>query len=592
MTSIPNRSRSGGKIVRPRRTSAARATTPYSRPSPANPNWLSRFVISPTRFVASGAGKILSTVLDLDSSPTSSSSVTSSPHSSDTDSNHAEEEVATFDDENDAGNNKNKHFIEQLVMQETFSREECDRLIKRIRSRVVDSPANDGEGDKRLGDMPNMILDNIASPDLCNAAVMEAKKWLQEKKSGLDSNFDLGYGSRSLNLATLPQAPNDEGSPVDLAKSYMRTLPPWSSPSLDHIKPPTLAGIQLFKDEEPHLFGGNSTSSSKLKKDSSATRSWSIQDELRRVRSRATEEMLRTLPSSKIDWSTFSMEYKNNVNSSAIKNTEATLGEKKVHDLTNFVDASSNLARGLGTQATPDLESKLDAFLTESVLPDPANINSEQKNEGFGAVQQTEGSRDECGGITTLGQREGLSYDMRRDDVFVKVNGTNSTNEANGQLDSLEETVEAISFRVHDGDYSEFKEKVGADNTLANGLSPSGLSLYAGEAIEQNRKALDNEPSTVDLSRERPGKVVLEQGTCMLSSESIEVPDMMVNDTDAVKENDGVASASQNSSSIPYEAGQQGSESELAATSTSIAKQKGKRITTRYNRRGRGRRVQ
>ncbi|KAE9603744.1 hypothetical protein Lal_00002057 [Lupinus albus] len=591
MASIP-RSRSGGKILRPRRTSAARATTPYSRPSPANPNWLSRFVISPTRFVASGAGKILSTVLDLDSSPTSSSSVTSSPYSSDTDSNHAEEEVDTFDDENGAGNNKNKHFIEQLVMQETFSREECDRLIKKIRSRVVDSPANDGDGDKRLGDMPNRILDSdIASPDLCSAAVMEAKKWLQEKKSGLDPNFDLGYGSRSLNLATLPQAPKDEGSPVDLAKSYMLTLPPWLSPSLDHIKPPTLAGIQLFKEEEPHLFGGNSTSSSKLKKDSSATRSWSIQDELRRVRSRATEEMLRTLPSSKIDWSTFSMEYKNNLNSSAIENTEATLGAK-VHDFTNSVDASSNLSRGLGTQATPDLESKLDGFLTESVLSDPAIINSDQKNQGFGAAQQTEGSRDECRGITTSGRREGFSDDLCGDDGFVKVNGINNTNEANGQLDSLEETLEAISFRVHDGNYSEFKEKVGTDNTLANGLPPSGPSLYAGEAIEQNRKALDNETSTVDLSREMPAKVVLEQGTCMLSSESIEVPDMMVNDTVAVKEIDSVASASQNSSSVPYEAGQQGSESELAATSTSIAKQNGKRITTRYNRRGHGRRVQ
>ncbi|CAL0305685.1 unnamed protein product [Lupinus luteus] len=587
MASIPSRSRSGGKIVRPRRTAAARATTPYSRPSPANPNWLSRFVISPTRFVASGAGKILSTVLDLDSSPTSSSS-----HSSDTDSNHAEEEVDTFDYENGAGNNKNKHFIEQLVMQETFSREECDRLIKKIRSRVVDSPANDGDGDKRLGDMPNRILDSdIASPDLCSAAVMEAKKWLQEKKSGLDSNLDLGYGSRSLNLATLSQAPKDEGSPVDLAKSYMRALPPWSSPSLDHIKPPTLAGIQLFKEEEPHLFCGNSASSSKLKKDSSATRSWSIRDELRRVRSRATEEMLRTLPSSKIDWSTFSMEYKNNVNSSAIENTEATLGEK-VQDFTNFVDASSNLARGLGTQATPDLESKLDGFLTESVLPHHAIINSEQKNQGFGAVQQTKGSQDECGGITTSGQREGLSDDLRRDDGFVKVNGINNTNEANGQLDSLEETVEAISFRVHDGNYSEFKEKFGTNNTLANGLHPSGPSLYAGEGIEQNRKALDNEPSTVDLSPERAAKVVLEQGTCMLSSESIEVPNTMVNDTVAVKENDGVASVSQNSSSVPYEAGQLGSESELAATSSSIAKQKGKRNTSRYNSRGRGRRVQ
>jgi hypothetical protein len=60
------------------------------------------------------------------------------------------------------------------------------------------------------------------------------------------------------------QAPKDEGSPVDVAKSYMRSRPPWSSPSVDHTKPPTLSGIQLFKEETPYIFGGNSTSSLKV----------------------------------------------------------------------------------------------------------------------------------------------------------------------------------------------------------------------------------------------------------------------------------------------------------------------------------------
>jgi len=50
------------------------------------------------------------------------------------------------------------------------------------------------------------------------------------------------------------QAPKDEGSPVDVAKSYMRSRPPWSSPSVDHTKPPTLSGIQLFKEETPHIW--------------------------------------------------------------------------------------------------------------------------------------------------------------------------------------------------------------------------------------------------------------------------------------------------------------------------------------------------
>lgn len=91
-----------------------------------------------------------------------------------------------------------------------------------------------------------------------------------------------------------------------------------------------------------------------LKRDSSATGSWSIQDEIRRVRSRATEDLLRTLPSSKIDWSALGMENKNNVDSSAIENIGASLAER-VHNSTNLVDASANLARGFGSQVSPGM---------------------------------------------------------------------------------------------------------------------------------------------------------------------------------------------------------------------------------------------
>ena len=89
MASVPG-SRSGGKIVRTRRSAAARSHTPYDRPAPPpeppSPNWLSRFVISPSRFIASGAGKIFSSVLDLDNSPSDSSSATCSLSSSANDS--------------------------------------------------------------------------------------------------------------------------------------------------------------------------------------------------------------------------------------------------------------------------------------------------------------------------------------------------------------------------------------------------------------------------------------------------------------------------------------------------------------------------
>lgn len=72
------------------------------------------------------------------------------------------------------------------------------------------------------------------------------------------------------------------------------------------------------------------------------------------------------------------------------------------------------------------------------------------------------------------------------------------------------------------------------------------------------------------------------------------MPDVSVNNTAALKD-EGVASGSQNSSSVQYEiqqnSSQPGPESGLAATTpTSTAKQKGKRLT-RYNRRDRGRGV-
>ena len=87
----------------------------------------------------------------------------------------------------------------------------------------------------------------------------------------------------------------------------------------------------------------------KLKRDSPATGSWSIQHEIRKVRSRATENMLRTPASSKINWSGLALEYKNNLDSSATRDTGASMGEK-VHNFTSSIDVSVNSARGFNTE--------------------------------------------------------------------------------------------------------------------------------------------------------------------------------------------------------------------------------------------------
>lgn len=71
-----------------------------------------------------------------------------------------------------------------------------------------------------------------------------------------------------VNLFTfyLQFAEGQAGSPVDMAKSYMRARPLWSSPSPAHIETttPSPSGVQLFKEDTPYSFGRNSLSSSKV----------------------------------------------------------------------------------------------------------------------------------------------------------------------------------------------------------------------------------------------------------------------------------------------------------------------------------------
>ena len=68
-------------------------------------------------------------------------------------------------------------------------------------------------------------------------------------------------------LICLFQVVEDEvGSPVDMAKLYMRTRPLWASPTFKNGEFNSLspAGAHLFREETPYSFGGNSLSSSKV----------------------------------------------------------------------------------------------------------------------------------------------------------------------------------------------------------------------------------------------------------------------------------------------------------------------------------------
>lgn len=195
--------------MRGRRIAAAR--TPYYRPTleppvPENPSWL----VSTTRMIASGAGKLISSVFGSDSSSSSSSSSSASSggessaednvdddnNDMDTSSHRADKltktEAATEiiksfrkEPQPSTGKSETKCLIEQLLMQETFSREECDRLIEIIRSRAIGCPTADDGLYGRLSEHPDRIVDSDAPmPDL-RTAVMEAKKVVRGEEAGI-----------------------------------------------------------------------------------------------------------------------------------------------------------------------------------------------------------------------------------------------------------------------------------------------------------------------------------------------------------------------------------------------------------------------
>ncbi|CAN6250464.1 unnamed protein product [Urochloa humidicola] len=229
----------------------------------SSPGWLSGFV--------SGAKRVISSVL-LFSSPEETGS------GEEEDDDEEEEGNGLNSDENEDAldahgaivpYSESKLAIEQMVMKETFTRDECDKMVELIKSRVIDhtfpeareygSPEeipsrNAGIGQDFTGAWRSLSHDRNflksvplssmrpgsfspgsplqASPELCTAAVTEAKKWLEEKRQGLGSKPE-DNGTCTLNTDMLSSGiDSDMGSPADLAKSYMQSLPPWQSPFL------------------------------------------------------------------------------------------------------------------------------------------------------------------------------------------------------------------------------------------------------------------------------------------------------------------------------------------------------------------------
>ncbi|XP_020269999.1 uncharacterized protein LOC109845185 isoform X1 [Asparagus officinalis] len=218
-----------------------------------------------------------------------------------------------------------KQAIEQLLMQETFSRDEGEELIKLVESRVVEVVKDEmhKEPDRTTDNvvaslrtwkylnlsrkLPEAVSNpsgnlNANSPgypafqvpetELHNSAVIKAKKWLEDKKVASSSRVDFDCRACTFDTNMLQKDfGGEEGSPVDLAKSYMQSVSPWRSSlrSIRFEKTPC-TGMHLYNDEAPSTTPNYSMSSSKgLKRDHPSCGLHDLVDESRRVRLKSTD---------------------------------------------------------------------------------------------------------------------------------------------------------------------------------------------------------------------------------------------------------------------------------------------------------------
>ncbi|KAJ6837259.1 uncharacterized protein M6B38_121960 [Iris pallida] len=289
--------------------------------------------------IISGAGKVISSVFRSDDpSPSSSYSNSNSAEeeSSDVSSRECEEhkqieeKLEPVKDYNGRSlaiisEIESKQAIEQLIMQETFSREEFNHLTKIIHSRVVgedgshkellDRPTGNAiafagawksfnqasEVQEKLSLSPSSLVAisprfsgcRVLTPDLRHSAVSEAKKWLDDKKLATRSNVDYHHEPCTLNTG-MPRydIEGEVGSPVDIAKSYIQSLPPWKSLSSPGIEKSPHTTTHLYKDND--TANHYSPSSKGLKRRYLDIGPQDTLDEIRNIRSKASANVSDT----------------------------------------------------------------------------------------------------------------------------------------------------------------------------------------------------------------------------------------------------------------------------------------------------------
>nr|XP_017241033.1 PREDICTED: protein KAKU4-like isoform X3 [Daucus carota subsp. sativus] len=333
--------KSGGNIAKRRRHNTLK--TPYDRPPPQSPENFgikqlsSDFFADTSRMIAKGAIKFLTFMTDTD-------------HISSSSETEDDDDVVSCDDdvyapfENDSTSTEMvrmspKWVIGKLLLQETFSKKESDKLIEIINSRVVDCfPMGEGQ-DAGLIEMPR---GKCGTDDRCGTAVMQDKHWLNKK-----------------------------------------ACPPCASPSLrpSGLRTPSPMATDHYKDEALSTLSCTSFPSTQERGTHSA-RSWNIQDEVRKVRFKAAEDILHAFPSKKIGLSINSEQktFQNSIVPGGGSTVDKMQLSKSLPDKED-VDASVKLLSGPSTihdsKDSFDFGLKQDGMQAEHLFTNPSTSVSE-----------------------------------------------------------------------------------------------------------------------------------------------------------------------------------------------------------------------
>ncbi|KAF7132575.1 hypothetical protein RHSIM_Rhsim09G0061700 [Rhododendron simsii] len=384
-------------------------------------------------------------------------------------------------------------------------RKECDRLIEIIKSRVIDGSTMEEEKDGTLGGIPNRTIGDV-TPELCSKAVMEAKQWLEEKKVASSSKSGMDRGTC------------------------------------------TLSSIARSQQKVYSLSSG----------------SWNIQEEIRKVRSKATEDMLKT--SARIDLPSYAWERKS-LDESLLADEKDWEGGAKVHNFdlfpaTGSISASLELAAGAITShglPASALELTHNISWEEDFTSQPIFSSSAQIQDLEG-IQPVEG--------------EGHA-------------GSNS------RLPTIPDpAVEHVNPSTDSRTYSADKEETelrGNPNT--NGFCISRSSFGAGDDEQTLRSSHDTSPKPVGSNRDNLVNIVPMEETCELLSEaSMEVPVIYETNSSAAA-GGSQGSCTMQCEELSHEPSQPNLEDSLVGkTSPTVEKQQGRKLSSRYNRKSRGKR--